>query len=194
MNFNLPYMKIGTVPMTVVQQADDLIKNFESNNRYNFELKNWLRLDSYNNPENFQLVDLVGADLVNTVLDYFPDHVLFGWSVSHLPAKSDIIDHTDRMMFHRFAKRIIVITSENQDVLNWHWSSDRKTKRPYVFERANIYRLNTAVTHGVRNFDNIDRRGVYFDIMPTRLYERFHSHPDILKVILTNATGEKYVL
>lgn len=194
MNFGLPYAKIGTVPVPMLEQADDLIKNFESKNNYNFKLNEWLRIDSYNNPENFQLQDLIGSDLQNYVHKFFPDHTLYGWSVSHLPAKSDIVDHADRMLFHRFAKRIIVITSNNKDVLNWHWASDKKTTRPYIFEYGNIYRLNTSVTHGVKNFSAQNRRGVYFDMMPTRLYEKFKNHSDILKVILTNATGEKYVL
>jgi hypothetical protein len=194
MNFNLPYMKIGKVPEPIVEQADDLIKNFEKNNSYNFKLKDWLRLDSYHNPLNFKLADLVGQELIDIVTSHFPDHTLYGWSVSHLPAKGQIIDHADRMMFHRFAQRIIVLTSKAKDVLNWHWASDRETKRYYIFETGNIYRLNTAVTHGVKSFSDEDRRGVYLDIMPTRLYEKFHNHPDILKVILTNATGEKYVL
>ena len=194
MNFGLPYAKIGTVPVPMLEHADDLIKNFESNHAYNFKLNEWLRIDSYKNPENFQLQDLIGPNLQNYVQQFFPDHTLYGWSVSHLPAKSDIVDHADRMLFHRFAKRIIVITSNNKDVLNWHWATDKKTKRPYIFEYGNIYRLNTSVTHGVKNFSAQDRRGVYFDMMPTRLYEKFKNHSDILKVILTNATGEKYVL
>jgi hypothetical protein len=194
MNFSLPYFKVGPVPITMLEQTDELIKSFETNHEYNFKLKDWLRIDSYNNPNNFQLTDLIGHDLQNHVMKFFPDHKLFGWSISHLPAKKDIIDHADRMLFHRFAKRIIVITSKNKDVLNWHWAADKKTKRPYIFDYGNIYRLNTAVTHGVHNYSNEDRRGVYFDMMPTRLYEKFKNHNDLLKVILTNATGEKYVL
>lgn len=194
MNFGLPYIKIGTVPNIVLEQADELIKHFESNHEYNFKLKDWFRIDSYNNPNNFQLQDLIGPDLQNHVMTFFPEHTLYGWSISHLPAKKDIIDHADRMLFHRFAKRIIVITSQNKDVLNWHWAKDKQTKRPYLFDYGNIYRLNTAVTHGVHNYSDQDRRGVYFDMMPTRLYEKFKNHHDILKVILTNATGEKYVL
>ena len=194
MNFSLPYFKVGSVPILMLEQADELIKNFENDHKYNFKLKDWLRIDSYNNPNNFQLTDLIGPDLQNHVNMFFPEHTLFGWSISHLPAKKDIIDHADRMLFHRFAKRIIVITSQNKDVLNWHWAKDKQTKRPYVFDYGNIYRLNTAVTHGVHNYSNEDRRGVYFDMMPTRLYEKFKNHNDMLRVILTNATGEKYVL
>jgi hypothetical protein len=31
MNFGLPYAKIGTVPVPMLEQADALIKNFENN-------------------------------------------------------------------------------------------------------------------------------------------------------------------
>ena len=194
MNFDLPYFKVGSVPVTMLEQADALIKNFENNHEYNFKFGDWRRIDSYNNPGNFQLSDLIGPDLQSHMQLFFPNHVLFGWSLSHLPAKTGIIDHADRMLFHRFAKRIIVITSQNKDVLNWHWAKDKLTKRPYVLDSGHIYRLNTAVTHGVHNHSNEDRRGVYFDMMPTRLYEKFKNHNDIMTAILTNATGEKYVL
>lgn len=111
-----------------------------------------------------------------------------------MPEKSNIIDHVDRMLFHRFAKRIIVPITKHSDVINWHYSKDRVTRRYYFFEYGNIYRLNTAFTHGLKNSGPNARRAIYMDVMDRRLYEKFKSHVDILKVILVDASGEKHVL
>lgn len=193
MNFKYPLQKICTIPMELVQETDKLISDFERLKEYNFKLEDWLRLDSYFNPNNISLENVIGSKILNYLLEYFPDDKLFGWSISHLPEQGSVVDHCDRMLFHRFAKRIIVVTSDTPDVLNWHYSNDRATKIPYVLERGNAYRLNTAFTHGLKNFSNQQRRGFYLDLMPNRLFEKFNSHPDILKVIVSNSTGEKYV-
>lgn len=194
MYFKTPYKVVSKIPTALLSAAEKNAELFEKSDAYNFKYGQWLRLDSYHNPENYQIKDITGTEIVDYVTSLFPDDEFFGWSVSHLPAKADIVDHADRMLFHRFAKRIIVCLSDVNDVLNWHWSKDGTTKRPYFFEYGTIYQLNTASTHGVKNYSNKDRRAVYFDMMPSRLYEKMKSHPDILTVILSNATGEKYVL
>jgi hypothetical protein len=194
MNFKYPYEKIGTVPTDLLKTVEQQVVDFETTDAYNFKHGDWLRIDSYHNPDNWKLESIVGQGLIDHVTSFFPDDYFFGWSVSYLPGKKDVVDHADRMMFHRFAKRIIVVLSDTPYVLNWHYSSDKETKRPYLLEYGNIYRLNTAVTHGLRNGSSQDRRAVYFDMMPKRLYNKLKDHPDILKVILMNASGERYVL
>ena len=194
MNFNRVYKTIGPVPMTLLAQADAGIDAFEKRDAYNFKHGEWLRLDSYHNPDNYQLADIVGQELIDHVMSYFPGEVLFGWSVSHLPPMQTIVDHADRMFFHRLAKRIIVPISNADDILNWHWNRDRQTKLPYTFPLGHVYRLNTSVTHGVQSFNKQARRAVYFDVMESRLYDKFKGHADIVTVILANAVGEKYVL
>jgi hypothetical protein len=96
------------------------------------------------------------------------------------------------MFFHRIAKRIIVPITDTPDILNWHWQ-DNDTKRYYFLEYGNIYRLNTAYTHGLQSYSKQVRRAVYFDVIEPRLYNKFKQHPDILKVITARASGEKYV-
>lgn len=194
MNFNGYYEKIGTIDKDILQQAEKNISEFEELKAYNFKHGEWLRLDSYRNPDNHLLENIIGSELVDIVKAMFPEDEHFGWSVSHMPGNSTVVDHADRMFFHRIAKRIIVCVSDVPDVLNWHWSSDRHTNIPYVFEYGNVYRLNTAITHGVKNNNANHRRAVYFDMMPKRLYNKFNCHADILKVILADAVGEKYVL
>lgn len=194
MNFDRVYQAVGSVPLELLKQADMSIDQFEQTNPYNFKHGEWLRLDSYHNPEQRQLSSIIGQDLIDHVMSYFPGEVLFGWSVSHLPAGQVIVDHADRMFFHRLAKRIIVPISNAEDILNWHWNRDRATRLPYILPLGQIYRLNTAVTHGVQSFNNKARRAVYFDVIEQRLNDKFISHPDMLTVILANATGEKYVL
>jgi hypothetical protein len=194
MNFDLPYKHIGPVPRELLEQAELGVIDLEASGAYNFKHGEWLRLDSYYNPDNHELSDIVGSGLVDHVMSFFPGEKLFGWSVSHIPPHQPVIDHADRMFFHRFAKRIIVpINDVGNNVLNWHWSWN-DTRRCYFFEYGNIYRLNTAWTHGVKNSSNQVRRAVYFDVMETKFYDKFITHPDILTVILANAAGEKYVL
>lgn len=194
MNFEHPFAKIGTIPLEILDGVEDRVVEFEKTGAYNFKFGQWQRIDSYHNPDNHQLEDIVGPDIINHVMSFFPDEVLFGWSLSHMPEKSNIIDHVDRMLFHRFAKRIIVPITKHSDVINWHYSKDRVTRRYYFFEYGNIYRLNTAFTHGLKNSGPNARRAIYMDVMDRRLYEKFKSHVDILKVILVDASGEKHVL
>jgi hypothetical protein len=192
MNFNAPMHHIGTIDKPILETALAGVLDLEDKKGYNFKFGEWLRLDSYHNPEGYKIEDVAGEELVNTVLSYFPGDVMFGWSISYLPGLGSVIDHADRMFFHRIAKRIIVPITDTPDVLNWHWNRDG-TKRNYFFEYGNIYRLNTAYTHGVKSFNKDIRRAIYFDIMDSRLYEKFKTHPDVVKVILANASGEKYV-
>lgn len=192
MNFNLPMRHIGTVPRPLLERALAGVEELEQQKGYNFKFGEWLRLDSYHNPEGYELGHIAGQELIDHVMSYFPGDILFGWSVSYLPAEAAVIDHADRMFFHRIAKRIIVPITDTPDVLNWHWNKDG-TKRNYFFEYGNIYRLNTAYTHGVKSFNKNIRRAIYFDVMEKRLHDKFISHPDIVKVILANASGEKYV-
>lgn len=187
------YQVAGKIDATLLEQVNANIVAFEQCQAYNFKHGEWLRLDSYFNPENYKLEDIAGPEIINTVTAMFPGDTLFGWSVSYLPGKSDVVDHIDRMLFHRLAKRVIVITTDTSDVLNWHWHSD-KTKVNYLLEYGNVYRLNTAITHGLKNNNTENRRALYFDMMPTRLYEKFKSHSDIVSVILSDAVGEKHVL
>lgn len=193
MFFKGHYQVIGKVEPQLLEQVNANIVAFEQKQAYNFKHGEWLRLDSYYNPENHRLEDIAGIEIINQVTAMFPDDMLFGWSVSYLPGKSDVVDHVDRMLFHRLAKRIIVTTTNTPDVLNWHWHSD-KMRINYLLEYGNVYRLNTALTHGLKNNNLENRRAVYFDMMPTRLYEKFKSHPDIVSVILADAIGEKHVL
>jgi hypothetical protein len=192
MNFDLPVQELGTIPPTLLERALAGVIDLENRKGYNFKFGEWLRLDSYNNPENFKLADIAGQELIDHVMNFYPGQVLFGWSISHLPPLKDVIDHVDRMFFHRIAKRIIVPISNTPDVLNWHWQ-DKNTKRNYFLEYGHVYRLNTAYTHGVKSYNKNVRRAIYFDIMEPRLYNKFINHPDILKVITANASGEKYV-
>jgi hypothetical protein len=185
--------KIASISTDLLETADDRIQNFEKENPYNFKFGDWLRLDSYNNPNNIKLDEVVGTEIISFIKKFFPDDEMFGWSISHLPAKTEIVEHTDRMLFHRIAKRIIIITNPVTDVLNWHVHKDANIIIPYIFEYGNIYRLNTAYSHGVKNNSDHNRRGFYIDMMPKRLYEKFNKHPDILTVILDNATGVKHV-
>jgi hypothetical protein len=192
MNFDRPYQDLGTVPVTLLEQALKGVIDLETKQGYNFKFGEWLRLDSYNNPNNYQLADIAGQELINHVMSLYPGEILFGWSISHLPPKKDVIDHVDRMFFHRIAKRIIVPISNTPDILNWHWQ-DNNTKRNYFFDYGHVYRLNTAYTHGVKSFNKEVRRAIYFDIIEPRLYNKFNQHPDMLKVITANASGVKYV-
>jgi ribonucleotide reductase alpha subunit len=129
MNFGLPYFKVGPIPITMLEQTDELIKSFETNNEYNFKLNDWLRIDSYNNPNNFQLTDLIGPDLQNHVMKFFPDHKLFGWSISHLPAKKDIIDHA-------LARGPYVDQSQSMNLF---------------FDNPNFKNLYSAIVYGWKN-------------------------------------------
>lgn len=187
------YQVAGKLGTSLLEQVNANIIAFEQKQAYNFKHGEWLRLDSYYNPENYKLEDIAGAEIIDSVKAMFPEDELFGWSVSYLPGKSDVVDHVDRMLFHRLAKRVIVITTDTPDVLNWHWYSD-DTRVNYLLEYGNVYRLNTAITHGLKNNNVENRRAIYFDMMPKRLYEKFKSHPDIVSVILADAVGEKHVL
>lgn len=187
------YQLMGQVDKTLLEQVNANIEVFEQKNAYNFKHGEWLRLDSYHNPENYKLEDIAGSEIINTVTAIFPEDVLFGWSVSYLKSKSEVVDHTDRMMFHRLAKRVIVLVNDVPDVLNWHWFS-KDTRVNYLLEYGNVYRLNTSITHGLKNNNSNNRRAIYFDMMPKRLYNKFKSHQDIVSVILADAVGEKYVL
>jgi hypothetical protein len=192
MNFDVPYKDLGTIPVTLLEQALKGVLDLETKQGYNFKFGEWLRLDSYHNPEKYQLTDIAGQGLIDHVMNFYPGEVLFGWSISHLPPEKEVIDHCDRMFFHRIAKRIIVPISNTPDILNWHWQ-DNNTKRNYFFEYGHVYRLNTAYTHGVKSFNKNVRRAIYFDIIEPRLYNKFKQHPDMLKVITANASGVKYV-
>lgn len=194
MFFDLPIKTIGTIDHKILEKVNNLLIQYENSNNYVFEFQNWQRLDSYNNPKKFNLSDIVGQEIIDVVMKHFPKHMLYGWSLSYLPGKTKILDHVDRMMLHRFAMRIIVPVSDTPDVLNWHYSKDKITKRHYILDYGNIYRLNTAVTHGLENNNVNPRRAVYFDVMPQRLYEKFKDNFEIEKVILLNASGEIHVL
>lgn len=187
------YQLIGQVDKTLLEQVNSNIKIFEEKQAYNFQHGEWLRLDSYHNPENYKLEDIAGSEIINAVTAMFPEDELFGWSVSYLKGKSEVVDHADRMMFHRLAKRVIVLVNDVPDVLNWHWFST-DTRVNYLLEYGNVYRLNTSITHGLKNNNSDNRRAIYFDMMPKRLYNKFKSHQDIVSVILADAVGEKYVL
>ena len=187
------YQLIGQVDKTLLEQVNSNIEIFEEKQAYNFQHGEWLRLDSYHNPENYKLEDIVGSEIINAVTSMFPEDELFGWSISYLKGKSEVVDHTDRMMFHRMAKRVIVLVNDVPDVLNWHWFS-KDTRVNYLLEYGNVYRLNTSITHGLKNNNSNNRRAIYFDMMPKRLYDKFKSHQDIVSVILADAVGEKYVL
>lgn len=184
---------IGSVDKNLLSQTSARIQTFEQGKAYNFKHGEWLRLDSYHNPENHKIEDIAGSDIVDAVTAMFPEDELFGWSISYLPGKSEVVDHCDRMMFHRIAKRIIVVVTDTPDVLNWHWKTNNM-KVNYLIEYGNVYRLNTAITHGLKNNNTENRRAIYFDMMPKRLHSKFKSHADILTVILADAVGEKYVL
>jgi hypothetical protein len=187
------YQLIGQVDKTLLEQVNSNIEIFEEKQAYNFQHGEWLRLDSYHNPENYKLEDIAGSEIINAVTAMFPEDELFGWSISYLKGKSEVVDHTDRMMFHRMAKRVIVLVNDVPDVLNWHWFS-KDTRVNYLLEYGNVYRLNTSITHGLKNNNSNNRRAIYFDMMPKRLHDKFKSHQDIVSVILADAVGEKYVL
>ena len=184
---------IGSVDKKLLSQTNNRIQTFEQGRAYNFKHGEWLRLDSYHNPENHKIENIAGSDIVHAVTAMFPEDELFGWSISYLPGKNEVVDHTDRMMFHRLAKRVIVVVNDVPDVLNWHWKSNT-LKVNYLIEYGNVYRLNTAITHGLINNNTESRRAIYFDMIPKRLHRKFKSHADILTVILADAVGEKYVL
>lgn len=184
---------IGSVDKKLLSQTNNRIQTFEQGRAYNFKHGEWLRLDSYYNPENHKIENIAGSDIVDAVTAMFPEDELFGWSISYLPGKNEVVDHTDRMMFHRLAKRVIVVVNDVPDVLNWHWKSNT-LKVNYLIEYGNVYRLNTAITHGLINNNTESRRAIYFDMIPKRLHRKFKSHADILTVILADAVGEKYVL
>lgn len=192
--FEHPMSEIAPISTDILDEVNASMINYESKNQYEFNYQNWERLDSYNNPSKIPLEQIVGQRIIDEVMSHFNDSMLFGWSLSYLPGKTKISDHVDRMMLHRLAKRIIVPVSNTPDVLNWHYSRDRITKRHYIFEYGKIYRLNTAVTHGLENYNSQPRRAIYFDVMPTRLYEKFKDNFEIEKVILLNASGEIHVL
>lgn len=192
--FDLPMAVIGDIDTSILDDVNNRMIQYETNNKYVFNYKDWERLDSYNNPTGIKLEEIVGNKIIDTVMSHFPGHTLFGWSLSHLPGKTKIDDHVDRMMLHRLAKRIIVPVNDTRDVLNWHYSGNKVTKRYYIFNYGKIYRLNTAATHGLENNNTVPRRAIYFDVMPTRLYEKFKNNFEIEKVILVNASGEIHVL
>jgi hypothetical protein len=194
MYFSLPVQQIGTISTELCERVNQRVSQWESNARYKFKYEDWQRLDSYNNPENFQLTDIVGEEICTHVMSYFPGQMLYGWSISYLPGKTKILDHVDRMLLHRFAKRIIVPLNNTSEVLNWHYSDDKDTKRYYTLDLGNIYRLNTAATHGLMNQSENPRRAIYFDVMDVRVYEKFKDHPDINQVILMKAAGVIHVL
>lgn len=183
----------GSLDEQLISSAEAQLIKFESNLIYNFSYKDWQRLDSYHNPSAHNLTDIVGEELVGAILQIFPSHKLFGWSISSVPAGTLISDHTDRLMLHRLAKRIIVPLTDTHSCQNWHWSTP-DLRINYTLNRGGVYRLNTAITHGLKNNGTEPRRAVYFDMMPTRLYDKFNTHADITSVILANATGSKYVL
>lgn len=194
MYFDLPMKIIASINNEILDRANQRLIEHENKKEYVFKYKDWLRLDSYNNPENLTLDSIVGQEIIDEVMKHFSDSTLFGWSLSHLPGKTKIDDHVDRMMLHRLARRIIVPISNTPNVLNWHYSSDKITKRYYTFDYGHIYRLNTSSTHGLVNNNSLPRRAIYFDVMPTRLYNKFKDDPDIEKVILMKASGIIYVL
>ena len=190
MYFELPMKLIGSIDCRLLDYANSKMIEFEQSNKYIFKYQNWHRLDSYNNPNSVQLNDIIGNDFIDAVMSYFPGQMLYGWSLSHLPAKTKILDHVDRMLLHRLAQRIVVPVTNTPDVLNWHYSNDKITKRFYMFEYGHIYRLNTSMTHGLSNNNSQPRRAVYFDVMSTRLYEKFKDNYEIEKVILFNSSTE----
>lgn len=194
MYFDLPFKRIGSVPVPLLEHALHGMFEYENHNEYKFEYENWKRLDSYNNPLGIKLQDIAGQELIDHVMSHFKDHMLYGWSLSYLPSKTRVVDHVDRMMLHRLAQRIIVPVNDVPDVLNWHYCDDRQTKRFYTLDYGYIYRLNTAATHGLENNNTQPRRAIYFDVMPTRLYEKFQDNYEIQKVILLKATGVIHVL
>lgn len=190
----IPMQQLFTVPKEILNDARQKILNMEATEGYSFKLQAWKRVDSYafNSPPD--LSKYVGSDLVDYVISKFPDDVLFGWSLSLLPSKEKVIEHTDRMFFHRFAKRIIVPIDGTKDVLNWSYDNDKKTRRYYLMPEGFAYQLNTAITHGLSNNGPFDRRAVYFDMIDQRLNTKFSSHPDLKKVILQQNTGVIHVL
>lgn len=194
MNFDSPMKVISPIDNNILDVAHQRLVDYENKNEYVFKYKSWLRLDSYNNPENRTLDSIVGSEIIDAVMKHFPDSVLYGWSLSHLPGKTKVDDHVDRMLLHRLAKRIVVPINKIPDVLNWHYSKDKTTKRYYTFDYGNIYRLNTAATHGLVNNNDMARRAIYFDVMPSRLYNRFKDNLDIQNVILAIASGITHVL
>lgn len=187
-------MTIAAIDHGILDRSNQRLIERENKKEYVFKYKDWLRLDSYNNPENLSLESIVGQEIIDEVMQHFPGSMLYGWSLSHLPGKTKIDDHVDRMMLHRLARRIIVPISNTPNVLNWHYSRDKITRRHYMFDYGNIYRLNTAATHGLVNNNEMPRRSIYFDVMPNRLYERFKDNSDIEQVILMKSSGVTHVL
>lgn len=198
MYFKLPYTKLADAPLKLLQTSEAKLISHETastseDNIYKFSFRDWQRLDSYNNPQNVRLEDAIDPELVTFAMGLFPTEHLYGWSLSFLPANTAIADHVDRMLLHRFCKRVIIPLSTTPDVLNWSYERDRTTKRFYTLDYGGVYRLNTAITHGLYNNSNLPRRAVYLDIIDDRLYNRFKNHPEMQKVILANALGEIYV-
>jgi hypothetical protein len=56
------YQLIGQVDKTLLEQVNSNIEIFEQKNAYNFKHGEWLRLDSYYNPENYKLNQQVLID------------------------------------------------------------------------------------------------------------------------------------
>lgn len=196
MYMSVPYQPLFDVPQDLLQRLDQRLTELEGQKVYSFSLDDWERLDSYSFglSKMPKVQDYLGTEVADLVMSHFPGERLFGWSLSMLPPKTTVVEHTDRMFFHRLARRIIVPVSGTKDVLNWSYAKDRKTKRYYLMPSGKAYRLNTAVTHSLANNGTVPRRAVYFDVMPSRLYERFASHPDLAKVILQQNTGVIHVL
>lgn len=190
----LPVQQLFDVSQPLLDDALKRILVLEANEGYSFTLDAWKRVDSYAQREPTPLSKYVGEPLVEHVLAQFPGERLFGWSLSMLPAGERVPEHVDRMFFHRLAKRIIVPLGGTDDVLNWSYTSDKRTRRYYLLPAGAAYRLNTAITHGLINNGKAARRAVYFDIIDARLSSRFGSHPDLMKAILQQNTGVINVL
>lgn len=190
----LPVQQLFDVPRQLLDDALARILELEATKGYLFTLAAWKRVDSYAFSAPPPLTEYVGSPLVNHVMAQFPGEQLFGWSLSMLPAGERVPEHVDRMFFHRLAKRVIVPLGGTDDVLNWSYANDKKTKRYYLLPAGAAYRLNTAITHGLSNNGKVARRAVYFDIMEARLSSRFGAHPDLIKAILQQNTGVINVL
>lgn len=192
--FEHPIKEIGLIDTGLLENVNARMCAHEDQNKYVFKYEDWERLDSYNNPSGITLASIVGQEIIDTVMAHFKNHILYGWSLSHLPGKAKISDHVDRMLLHRLAMRIIVPVTNTPDVLNWHYARDKMTKRFYILDYGKIYRLNTAATHGLENNNINPRRAIYFDVMPERIYHKFKNNFEIEKVILLKSSGEKHVL
>jgi len=194
MYMHVPVKTLFEVSNLLSTDVEKRLVDLEANGLYNFKLGAWERVDSYGLSKAPKLSTVIGNELVNYVMKQFPGEHLFGWSLSMLPPGQQVLEHTDRMMFHRLARRVIVPVGPTKDVLNWSYASDKKTKRYYLLETGAAYQLNTAITHGLSNNGSLPRRAVYFDVIDERLYQKFISHPDIMCVILKQNTGAVHVL